>query len=88
MPDDTTAGPDIAAIETILTAVEAGHSAGGVDPDRRDREYSVLTRVQAEVTDLVMSEGREGRDDDRESLRRLLERINDAIDANRSARDR
>ncbi|GAA2003097.1 hypothetical protein JL107_02395 [Nakamurella flavida] len=78
MPENTAPGPDVTEIETILTAVESG---SGGDPDRRDREYEVLTRIQAEVNAAVT---RAGDEQDSESLRRLLERINDAIDANRA----
>ena len=83
MPEDID-GPDLAEIQTILETIGTAPASGD---DRLDLEYGVLTRIQAEVNGLVVGGG-EAPGHDQESLRRLLERINDAVDANRDARSR
>jgi Spy/CpxP family protein refolding chaperone len=76
-------GPDVAEIEQIIAAAEA-REAHSTDVERFDSDHQVLLNVQGEVAELLTSESPDSSDN--ESLRALLERIENAIDTNRSKR--
>ena len=78
--------PDIGEIEEILAVIETR------DPLRTtveqfDRDHGVLLDSQAEVTEAVMRDLPEEYGYGRDQLQALLGRIQDAIVANRSARE-
>lgn len=76
-------GPDVTEIEQIVAAAEA-REAHSTDVERFDSDHQVLLNVQGEVAELLTGESPDSPDN--EYLRALLERIENAIDANRSKR--
>lgn len=75
--------PDVAEIAEIVAAAEASE-ARSTNVERFDSDHQVLLNVQGEVTDLLTRESPDSSDN--EALRALLERIENAIVANRSKR--
>lgn len=75
--------PDVAEIEEIVAATEA-REARSTDVERFDSDHQVLLNVQSEITDLLARELPDSYD--KSDLRALLERIENAILANRSKR--
>lgn len=75
--------PDLEAISTLLTVVE-GRDPATTTVTRFDEDHNVLRSTQAELVDTLTRESPE--DDDKEHLRRVLQRIEDSIELNRSLR--
>jgi len=75
--------PDVAEIEQIVAAAEA-REAHSTDVERFDSDHQVLLDVQGEVAELLTRESPDSSNN--EALRALLERIENAIVANRSKR--
>ena len=75
--------PDVAEIVEIVAAAEE-REARSTDPERFDADHQVLLNVQAELTEMLARELPETYD--KEDLRALLERIENAIAANRARR--
>ncbi len=75
--------PDLDTIETLLVVVE-GRDANTTSTSRFDEDHGVLRSTQAEVGDALVSELSAESEKDR--LRIVLDRIENDIDANRSAR--
>jgi len=75
--------PDVAEIAEIVAAAEASE-ARSTDVERFDSDHQVLLTVQGEVVELLTGESPDSSNN--EDLRALLERIENAIVANRSKR--
>jgi len=75
--------PDVAEIEEIVAATEARESRS-TDVERFDSDHQILLNIQSEITDLLARELPDRYD--KGDLRALLERIENAISANRSKR--
>ena len=78
--------PDVGEIEEILAVIET-RDALSTSVEQFDRDHGVLLDSQAEVTEAVMRELPEKYPYSRDQLQALLGRIQDAISANRAARD-
>jgi len=75
--------PDLEAISILLTVVE-GRDPATTTVSRFDEDHNVLRSTQAELVDTLTRDSPE--DDDKEHLRRFLQRIEDTIELNRSLR--
>lgn len=75
--------PDLEAISTLLSVVE-GRNPATTTVSRFDEDHNVLRNTQAELVDTLTRDSTEG--DDKEHLRRVLQRLEDTIELNRSRR--
>lgn len=75
--------PDLETISTLLTVVE-GRDQETTSVTRYDDDHAVLLNTQAELVDVLTQDL--PADFDQEALRRLLQRIDEAIENNRTRR--
>lgn len=75
--------PDLEAISILLSVVE-GRDPATTTVSRFDEDHNVLRNTQAELVDTLTRDSPEG--DDKEHLRRVLQRLEDTIELNRSLR--
>jgi phage gp29-like protein len=78
--------PDVGEIEEILAVIETRNPLT-TTVEQFDRDHGVLLDSQAEVAEAVMRELPDEYPYTRDQVQALLGRIQDAIAANRSARD-